>query len=191
MPVTFQLNWDKAIAAILYLAGKNLPEFDRYKACKLLFLADKFHVVRFARPVTGDVYYALPYGPVPSRILDRLEAFEAGRDEQLASVLELDVKFTYPRYAAKASPDYSVLSQSEVMALDRAIELFGNKTFPELKSITHEMPAYSKPWKAKPSDSNRAEMNFEDFFDEDAEAVAGALEEMQENDTMRKAFPEF
>jgi hypothetical protein len=32
-------------------------------------------------------------------------------------------------------------------------------------------------------------MRYEDFFEEDADAIAGAREEMLENDMLRRAFP--
>lgn len=189
MPVEFILDWDKSIAALVYLASKGLPEFDRYKACKLLFLADKYHLARYARPITGDAYFAVPYGPIPSAILDRLEALEAGNDEQLKAYLELDSKFTHPWFVARVAPDFSVLSQSDLKALDRTIELFGQKNFAELKAITHAMPAYSKAWESRPEGSNRALMQYEDFFEEESEAARGAFEEMIEEDTLRRAFP--
>jgi uncharacterized phage-associated protein len=190
MTIKFQFEWEKALAALAYLASKNLPEFDKYKSCKLLFLADKYHLVKYARPITGDEYFAVPYGPIPSSVLDRLNLFEQGKDDSLAAVFELDKRYMYPRYTAKIQSDFSVLSQSDIMALDRIAELFGQKSFPELKAITHAMPAYYKAWKSKPEDSKRAGMAFEDFFEEESESVKGVLEEVKELDAIRKAFPD-
>jgi uncharacterized phage-associated protein len=189
MPISFQFDWERALAALAYLASKNLPEFDKYKSCKLIFLADKYHLVRYARPITGDEYFAVPYGPIPSQTLDHLTRFEAGNDEKLEQIFELDDHFAYPRYVAKGESDFSVLSQSDIMALDRTAELYGQKSFAELKAITHAMPAYDKAWKSRAENSKRAEMAFEDFFEEEAESVKGALEEAIEQDQVRKAFP--
>jgi hypothetical protein len=188
--VQFKIDWEKALAALVYLAAKGLPDFDKYKVSKMLFLADKYHIVRFARPITGDIYYAVDYGPIPSQVLDRLEAFEKGNDKQLAGLLELDAKFANPRFAPKSARDYSALSQSDIIALDRVVELFGRKSFAELKNLTHAMPAYSKAWENRPEGKKRALMSYEDFFEEEPDAIQGALEEMVEEDAIRKAFPE-
>lgn len=189
MPVRFEIDWEKSLAALVYLASKDLPEFDKYKACKLVFLSDKYHLVRFARPITGDAYYAVPYGPIPSQLLDRIDALEKGEDEELAGLLESDTRFTNPHFRAKTEANFSALSQSDIIALDRIAELFGNKNFAELKAITHAMPAYSKAWQARAEGTKRALMSFEDFFEEDAEAVQGALEEMIEQYALESAFP--
>ena len=55
----------------------------------------------------------------------------------------------------------------------------------ELRALTHETVAYQRAWSGKPSDKGSAPMAFEDFFEEDADAIAGAREEMFENDAVR------
>ena len=189
MPVQFTIDWEKSLAALVYLASKNLPEFDKYKACKLIFLADKYHLVQYARPITGDVYFAVEYGPIPSQILDRIKALERGEDEEMEAMLGKNPRFSYPHFTAKAEINFSALSQSEIIALDRIAELFGSKNFAELKSITHAMPAYSRAWDARSEGSKRAPMQFEDFFEEDAEAVQGAFQEMIEQHAVESVFP--
>lgn len=192
MPVEFEFNFEKTLAALAYLAGKNVPALDVYKLHKLLFLADKYHLVTYGRPVTGDQYAAMEYGPVPSITYDLLKNFVEqrpdNRTQRVAAVLEVERQYKYPRFRAKAQPDPDVLSQSDVQALDRTIALFGDKTFEELKAITHEMPAFRQAWQERPPDKGSVPMEFEAFFEEDAEAVQGVLEEVLENDSLRKAF---
>jgi hypothetical protein len=61
--------------------------------------------------------------------------------------------------------------------------------FFQLKAITHEMVAYKKAWeKQRPDGAKQWPMTFEDFFEEDPNAIAGALEEMTENHVIRKAL---
>jgi uncharacterized phage-associated protein len=189
MAVRFTIDWEKSLAALVYLSSKGLPEFDKYKACKLIFLADKYHLVQHARPITGDFYFAVAYGPIPTVILDRIKKFESGEDAELASVLEQDKRFANPHFRAKVETNFSALSQSDIIALDKIAELFGQKNFAELKAITHAMPAYSKAWDSRLEGTKRAEMSFEDFFEEDSEAVQGALEEMIEQYSLESVFP--
>ncbi len=70
--IQFDLDFEKAAAALLCMAKLGTAKFDQYKACKLLFLADKRHLVKYGRTITGDRYSALEWGPIPSSIRDDL-----------------------------------------------------------------------------------------------------------------------
>ena len=188
MAVKFELDWNKALAAITYIASRDVPELSKGKMCKLVFLTDKYHLVRFGRPVTGDCYYAIPNGPIPSAILKRLDALEEReKDNGLTGVLELDRAYQYPRISAEHPVEMDNLSESDVSALERTLRLFGKMGFAELSAITHAMPAYSKAWERR-GGAKSFPMVFEDFFEEDDEAVVGVLEEVIENDLLIKVF---
>jgi len=185
----------KAIAAIRFIADHNVPELTKGKVNKLLFLADKLHLVRFARPITGDWYAAMPHGPVPSETDNLMDAFEAQNFEHpgvepLAREISLDRTYTYPRLAPSGpslSPE-AELSPSDKSVLSEIIDHFGSKSFSELRSITHEMPAYEKAWGSRTG--NRGTIEFEDLFEEDENAVVGALEEAVENAKLRSVLSE-
>ena len=169
MAVSFRFDFAKARAALLYLASQNLPGFDKGKACKLLFLADKLHLVRYSRPITGDRYWALEHGPVPSRLLVLLNQIEAQKitdkeAHELAEGLGLDRAYVNPRLQARQRPDMDELSQSDVEALNRIAVTRGAKTFAELRVLTHETVAYRRAWAKKPAKKGSLPMAFEDFF---------------------------
>jgi hypothetical protein len=187
MAVEFKLEWNKALAAITFLAAHDVPALSKGKLCKLVFLADKYHLVRFGRTVTGDCYYAIPNGPVPSAILTRLDALEEHRDDQLGPLLQLDTTYAYPRISAKQPVGMENLSDSDILALQRTLELFGGLTFDELRDLTHGMPAYDKAWENR-GNCKRSLMAFEDFFEDDDEAVGGVFDEMVETDVLNKVF---
>jgi uncharacterized phage-associated protein len=193
MRVAFLFDFARAHAALLHLASKMLPAFDKGKACKLLFLADKLHLVRYGRPITGDEYWALEHGPVPSKVLKLLNDVEGGpatsvEAKALTASLELDRTYAYPRLISKLAPDHEQLSKSDVEALDRIAELHGSKTFAELRALTHQTVAYQRAWSHKAAKKGSARMAFEDFFEEDSDARAGAREEMLENAALKKSF---
>ena len=155
MSVQFQFDFEKTLAALAYFAEHDLPALDTYKVGKLLFLADKYHLVRYARPITGDLYWAMDYGPVPSDTYNILKYFvsddlENDNVQLLATTLDLDRQYKHPRLQAKGGFNFDVLSKSDLMALQRTITVYGQKTFEELNALTHEMPAYRKAWQAKP-----------------------------------------
>ena len=198
--VDFPFEFEKALDALVYLASKDLPAFDKYKASKLLFLADKYHLVKYSRPITGDRYYAMPHGPAPTTILNLLNKAiekETGNPqvEAILAVLDIDRSALHPRFSAKDhSRAYENLSKSDKAALDEIAVRFGSKMFPELRALTHEMVAYERAWKkrARRKTGKRkgkmpgsAPMAFEDFIEEDSDAVAGAREEMIEDYKLR------
>ena len=193
MPVEFPFDFERTQAAITYLASKDLPELTKYKICKLLFLADKYHLVRYGRVITGDRYCAIPHGPVPSRILNLLNAVIAQNDLDpqavaLATVLELDRQYENPRFKAIGAFDAAKLSQSDIMALDTVVAEYGKMWFGKLKAITHSMYAYKNAWNERLEGANKADMDFESFFEEDSDAVVGARDSMLEDDFLRKTF---
>jgi uncharacterized phage-associated protein len=194
MSVEFPFDFERTQAAIMYLASKELPELTKYKICKLLFLADKYHLVRFGRVITGDKYWAIPHGPVPTRTLNLLDDLIANvaidpESASLSKALELDRKYEHPRFKAATAFDAAKLSQSDIMALDMVVAEYGRMWFGELKAITHSMFAYKKAWNERPNGSNRAAMDFVTFFEEDSDAVVGARDTMLEDDFLRKSSP--
>ena len=54
--VRFEFDFEKALAALVYLAKRRKGGLDIYSVCKLLFLADKYHLVKYSRPITGNHY---------------------------------------------------------------------------------------------------------------------------------------
>ncbi len=190
--IRFQLDPEKTVAAIVYLTLHHSSGLDKYGICKLLFLADKYHLVRYGRPITGDEYWALPFGPAPTAVLNQLnavsdDAVDSDEIGRLANALDLDRTFRYPRFKAKIAVDLDCLSKSDIEALDKIYLRYGQVDFGELKSITHAMPAYMNAWNDRGSRES-APMSFEDFFEEDSDALAGVLEEMIEDAELREAF---
>jgi uncharacterized phage-associated protein len=189
----FTFDFEKAKEAIVYLASKMRSGMTKYTACKLLFLADKYHLVRYGRTITGDKYFALPYGPVPTRLLNLLSGVVGGAesDEQVAALsalLTIDHAFRDPRISAPRHLPQEHLSKSDIEALDETLERYGRKTFAELRALTHELAAYQNAWTGRGSLLS-APMAFEDFFEEDPDALVGVLEEAIEDSRLRKAFP--
>jgi len=188
--VRFKFSPPKAQAVIAYLAQKNVPSLDVYKICKLVFLADKLHLVQFGRPITGDDYAALVDGPVPSEIYDLLKPGRKGNDEFVAVFL-IDTRYKYPRYSLRADAEinFELLSKSDRQVLDEVVRRHGAKDFNELKILTHEMPEWKKAWTDRRADwQGSYPMYFEEFFEEDSDALTGTLEIVIENAGIANAF---
>lgn len=181
----------------MWLATASPLRLDKYRACKLVFLADKHHLVQHGRPITGDAYFALEYGPVPTCVLDIIGEITNGEPvfvgraifQEFADAFELDRTFSSPKLLPRVEPDRTVLSDSDMAALNHVIRQHGYKSFEELKSLTHEMVAWQRAWEHR-REGNRAPMLFEEFFEQDEDAVTSAYDEMIENAALRSTFPE-
>lgn len=150
---------DVAIQAILYVASK-VRRKDIHKICKILYFADRDHLSTYGRTITGDVYIAMKYGPVPSNIED---IFKAVRGTSYFSKYadEFSGYFRFKNdYILEPlrEPDMDYLSESDVECLDKYILKCGDMPFGELTAMSHDIA-----WNA--SEKDRA-MSITDILSE-------------------------
>lgn len=142
---------------------------------KLLYFADKLHLKRYGRPITGDTYIKMEHGPNPSSIYDYLKDVRARRDLQdgLIRVEEEPNPPHAPRpYVAPLhEPDLSVFSDSDLEILEETFSQYGLQSAKRLRDLSHE----EKAWKEA-----EMEMAYEDFLDPEDEAMARYIQETQE-----------
>jgi uncharacterized phage-associated protein len=193
MSVQFDFDYEKTVAASLYIVSKGLPELTMAKLFKLLYFSDKDHLVRYGRTITGDRYVAMKDGPVPSNLYDLFKEMRGTPASKAALLLSKNIKadastFAYPRLIATGTIDPMQLSVSDIASLDRILFEFGKFSFLRLRALTHETPAWENAWTERKTDSQP--MKFEDFFEEDPNAIVGAKEEMIENFALKMAFDE-
>ena len=190
--VQFTFDRKKALATIAYLGTKRIDDLSKGKICKLIFLADKHHLVRHGRPITGDRICAMKDGPVPSHILDILNSFlnDPGTAEELSQALSVDTSYTNPRFKTRVFNLGEYLSESDIESIDAVVHKYGRRTFSELRAITHELTAYKNAWEDENRVTNNPDMSFEELFEDDDDAKMGAYEEMIETAAMRQAFGE-
>src|SRR5258708_40106519 len=108
--ITFSFSLDKLIHAIALFCGRRIDDLTKLKVAKLLYFADKKHLLEHGTPILGDVYWCMDFGPVPSFAMNEMsEAInrsEASRDEcsdfsimrNMLRVKKLWV--SYPRFEA-------------------------------------------------------------------------------------------
>ena len=188
------LRWkfdvEKLISAIGYLSTAGVRELSKLKLAKLLFFADKEHLIRHGRPILGDEYFALDYGPVPSKSLDLLDgaaADEAFSDrEHFDQYLEI-TPGKYPEFRARTEPDLDVLSESEVEVLEQIGCTYGAMSPSQLVKITHDDPSWKKADRDR-SPYGRERMPYEDFFSENPKMLELARAEQENRDFERSFF---
>ncbi len=137
--LSFCFNAEKFANAVAYLA-QGCSDSTKLTICKHLYLADKEHLVRYGRPITGDHYYKLPHGPVPTRGLNML------RGKALASenaLLEKYVTVIGTAVRPRQSANRRVFSKSDIEVLNWVIEKYGRLSASSLRSLTHRQA----PWR--------------------------------------------
>lgn len=128
---------EAAINSVLYVLEQYGGKTDMHKIFKTLYFADQQHLSKYGRTITGDVYIAMNYGPVPSKTDD---IFKAVRGDSFFQANELGRYFHFEnKYMVKMDekPDMDWLSKSDIECLDYAIGLCKDKNFNDLTSMSH------------------------------------------------------
>lgn len=163
--IHFNFDHRKATQALNCFAAKSDGRISKMKALKLIYLADRYHLRKYGRLITNDLYFAMDYGPVPSSVKDLAEASDFLSDDEQ----EYSEKYIRPinQYTLKAvsEPDHSVFSDSDVEALNFAWDTFGCLDKFELAELTHKYPEWERHRQALKQDS-RIQMHLADFFDD-------------------------
>lgn len=169
--ITFVFKPDKFVNAVAYFALR-CPDVTKLKVCKLLFYADKEHLLRYGRPIVGDRYYQLPYGPIPTRGLDILRGKSLPAEEAL---LEKYVSVVDAKIFPKRNPDKKVFSKSDLEIMEDICSRYGHLSANQLMRLSHKEPSYIK---ANPSGS----MDYLLFFEgrPDLDAIKHLVEAEQE-----------
>ena len=155
----FQFNEKKGVEALTYVASK-WPRLTAFFAAKVLFFAEKKHLNRYARPIVGDTFIAMPNGPVPSTLYDFIKGKldQAGDPDAIMAALSIK-RDPYPLLAAQREPDLDALSPSDLECLDEAIVFCQSHNFGALSSLTHQ----ERAWLDAPANGP---MDYEHMIDE-------------------------
>lgn len=141
----------KITQAINYLVSRQgSADVDELRVVKLMWAADRYHLRKYARTVTGDNYVAMYKGPVGSSTKDIIE-FETG----YGNIDDSDIPYIeqYNSYhqnnkdgmiAVVGDTDINELSKTDIEALDFALSTFGDMSTAEIIEFTHQYPEWQK-----------------------------------------------
>jgi len=166
MCLHFDLSHEKATQALNYFALENGGEINKMKALKLIYLADRYHLRKYGRPVVGDDYWAMKQGPVASMTKDLADK-NPGLDECEREYADRYLTTSEDKlYLTTASPvDTQVFSDSDEEALSFAWAAFRTLGEWELAELTHAYPEWDKHRESLASGTcKRARMDYADFF---------------------------
>ncbi len=126
MTIRFTFDAEKALEALVYIVSKT--NADLYGALKIYYNADKLHLHKFGRFISGDYYKALPYGPVPQGAYDILHFVRGTHTASPVPMARNALRFKGQNgLEALREADLSALSKTDVECLDAAILRDGKK----------------------------------------------------------------
>ncbi len=171
MRLRYDFDVEKLVQAIAYMSSSGVAGLDKLKIVKLLFLADKQHLLEVGRPILGDWYSCMPYGPVPSQsyniirdVIDADPDMKPIAEARFNEFFRIDRSRTHPALVAQKAPDLDIFSDSEVAALDNTIQSYGKFSGADLIKLTHDDPIWQIPDKGRKGWTS-VEIPFELFFE--------------------------
>ena len=139
---------DKALASILHVAHQLKEKSaekkaDLYKALKIIYFADRMHLARYCRSISGDHYVAMNNGPVPSKTYDMLKFVRGDgyyiSGQEFVDRIKTQISFSdHITISPKEKPDLSELSESDLECINESIGRYKNYSFIELKNESHD-----------------------------------------------------
>lgn len=131
---------EAAIKLILANRGGSCTFHDMFK---VLYFAEKKHLSEWASQITGDVYDAMEYGPVPSRVYAALKVIRAGgqlstADVRFAGDLSVQRKHHISLKSGAKPADLDNISEAAVESILWAIEHTKNMSFAERTDASHD-----------------------------------------------------
>ncbi len=157
----------KASTQALYYISKKLGKpLDKWTGLKLVFFADRYHIRKYGRTITDDFYYAMEHGPVGSTTYDVLK-FNTNTSHEKKYIEHFLEKEDDKCKAKNKNLKLDYLSETDIEALDFAINTFGKFSSKRIKDISHLYPEWNRFKKTlKTNDITRIEMNIVDFFND-------------------------
>ena len=132
-----QFDKVKTLNALLFVANR-VRRKDFHKIFKIIYFADRQHLVDWGRPITGDTYIAMEAGPVPSHMYDMLKIVRG--DSYMPDSEGLNRYFKVENWMyvnPLQDADFAQLTLSEREILSEAILKYADLSYDELKEKSH------------------------------------------------------
>lgn len=166
MKAIVDFDYKKGTQALNFFAQKEGGAIDKLKVLKLIWLADRYHLRKYGRPIVNDVYFAMKLGPVASNVKDLTEdprALDDAERSYLQAFLSCDTQKNL--ITTKKIVDVDVFSETDLEALERVYEAYGSYKAPSLVELAHDYPEWKKfEISLTTGASTRENMSYSDFF---------------------------
>ena len=184
------MNTDKIINTLGFYASKqNDRTINCMKAYKLIWLADRYHLRKYGRTITGDSYFAMQKGVVPSSAKSIVEGLPLKNMEgyDYSAIQENKENFTY---TFKKDIDKDCFSQSDIEVLQLIWNTYGNMTQWQLSNLSHQFPEW-KAYQQKIDDvnsKNSFNINLDLFFENYDDGSGLFVDDKESMDLAKEMF---
>jgi uncharacterized phage-associated protein len=123
----------------LFVSSKLGENADFHKTFKILYFADQKHLLEYGRPIIGDTYVKMTFGPVPSFIRNVVDGNIADYDNTVE---------VYNNHYIRPlrEPNIDFLSETDLECLTDSIEENKGKTFSQLTTKSHDLAWNNATW---------------------------------------------
>lgn len=136
----FQPNPEKIVNAMAFFAA-NCSACTKMKIFKLMYFADKEHLLKYGRPITGDHYVRMEWGPTPSASYDMTKGKGPSRRLLLFQSL---LTIHGDNIKSLKSPNMMVFSRSDEAMLKEIARQYGKLSAAQLSKLSHKEAAWKK-----------------------------------------------
>lgn len=155
--IRFNTNHLKVIEALAWLANERPQGLTFSQVARILYFADKDHLVRYGRPILGDTYIRMEHGPVPSLVYDMLKLdpfLDPDIAEEVSRAIVTQRNDGVPLLQPKRGrrPNLERLSRTDLECLRSSLERYGELSFQELRELTHRERAWREAPENGPMD---------------------------------------
>ena len=184
------MNPEKIINTLgFYALMQDDKTINCMKAYKLIWLADRYHLRKYGRTITGDSYFAMQKGVVPSAAKSIVEGLPLKDIEgyDYSAIQENKDNFTY---TFKKDIDKDCFSQSDIEVLQLIWNTYGNMTQWQLSNLSHQFPEW-KAYKQKIDDvnsKNSFNINMDLFFENYDDGSGLFVDDKESMDLAKEMF---
>lgn len=134
----------KLIQALNYIASRQPNKVVGFKkAYKLLWLIDRYSLRHYARTLSGDQYFAMQLGPVPTDAKHLLEGLPTNlKGNQADATQYLTINRTTHKVRSRKAPEMDVFSISDIETMDLILNHYGGMSSNDLSALSHKYPEW-------------------------------------------------
>ena len=144
---------EKVANAIKFFKENGTKHLGKTKLMKLLFFADKEHLLRYGIPIFDDKYFKLPHGPVPILTLNIIDSLNEIENFDLIEYIDILKKhisitkenyngYSFNNFEIKKPFDIEIFSKSELEVLELITNKYKDFTAIQISQLSHLLPEY-------------------------------------------------
>ncbi|MDZ4794562.1 MAG: Panacea domain-containing protein [Bacteroidota bacterium] len=162
-----RFNHRKSVQALNLFAQLQGGSINKMKAIKLFWLADRLHLRKYGRTISGDNYFALKHGPVPSGTRNILEQVADRLEQPILNYSNEYLQANGRRYNSLKEANKKVFSKTDLEALNKVFETYGHLNQFQIRDISHEFPEWKKWEEGLENNWYKSHpMDLKDFFED-------------------------